>query len=217
MPRLTIIAGPNGAGKTWYSDFLKKSKLISTAPFNIDLIDKDLIYSKLSGNIYNAQKELARIKHDLFTQRCEAAIRDNVDFSYECNLRDDQIQHVKKFEDANYKLSLIFIFLKSVELSHERVKYRVEKQLGNIVDKDSINENFRISLKNLDISFNDWDRVVIINNTSDYQKNIDLSYDLIAQNGNIIYCSEKFPPESIAPFIPKLSGRASLFRENTRT
>lgn len=215
MPVLTILAGPNGAGKTWYSNFLlQKSELLTTPPFNIDLIDKDEIYSKLSGNIYNAQNEIARIKHDLFTQRCETAIREKVDFSYECNLRTDQVQHIKKFEDAGYKLYLVFVFLETVELSHERVKYRVEKHSGNRVDKDSINENFKISLANLDISFEDWDRIVIIDNSSDFKKDVDLSYDLIVQNGTIMHCSKEFPPESVTPLIPEIWKKIVLFKES---
>lgn len=215
MPTLTIIAGPNGGGKTWFSNYLlHKSDLLTTIPFNIDLINKEEIYNKLSGNIYNADRELTRIKHDLFTQSCKTAINQKLDFSYECNLRFDQIQHVKKFEDAGYNLFLIFVFLETVELSHERVKFRVEKQEGNRVDKNSINENFKISLENLEKSFGDWDRVFIINNSAAFKQEIDLSYDLIAENGTILHCSKDFPPENVFSLIPTIRKKIALFKKN---
>ena len=101
MPVLTVLAEPKGAGKTWYSNFLKQNTdLLSTTPFNFDLIDKEEIYSKLSGNSYNIENELARIKHTIFSNRCKQAISNNLDFSFECNLRSDQIKHINPFDIA---------------------------------------------------------------------------------------------------------------------
>jgi predicted ABC-type ATPase len=215
MPTLTVLAGPNGAGKSVFSEFLLNRSFLTVKPYNLDVINWSNISDYLSGNVYSMDNEIAKLKHKAFTKACENAINENNDFSFECNLRKSQLINVNLFEQANYKLNLIYIFLDDIQTSYDRVKHRVDVQKGNFVDNESIKHNFENGLKNLDKSFNDWDSVVLFDNS----KNIDLNskdWDfklcLSSVNNVINYINEVFPPDSLKNYIPNISKKIDLFR-----
>ncbi|MEW4922972.1 zeta toxin family protein [Algibacter sp. 2305UL17-15] len=124
-PTLSLIAGPNGSGKTYFSDYLIEQGIITTKPVNLDFIDVN-VYNKLSGNVYNYNAQISKIKHQFFIKSCEEAIAENQDFAYESNLRMSQIKPVALFEAANYNLNLNFFYMPSVKRCKERVRTRVK-------------------------------------------------------------------------------------------
>ena len=79
----------------------------------------------------------------------------------------DQLKYVGLFEEAGYSLNLIFFLLKNPEQSSERVCFRVNHQNGRNVDFESIQENFKQGLSNLDNHFQDFHNVLIIDSSQD--------------------------------------------------
>jgi hypothetical protein len=110
VPTLTVLAGPNGAGKTIFSDFLLENSLLPIKPFNPDMIDA----------------EFPSLISQYLTMESELACKNKVDFAYECNLRKGQLKHINQFAHCGYTINLVYFFLENIQLSEERVKYRVE-------------------------------------------------------------------------------------------
>lgn len=147
MPTLTLLAGPNGAGKTTFIERFKKIGLLPPVVINLDNIPES-VYSRLTGNVYNYENELRKHRHEFFNEQCRMAIEKEVNFAYECNLRKDQVQQVELFENAGYKLNLIYMYLQNIDISFQRVHKRI-KQRGHKVPEDSIKSNFYEGLANL--------------------------------------------------------------------
>ncbi len=193
-PTLSLIAGPNGSGKTYFSNHLLKEGYITTEPVNLDFIDES-VYNQLSANVYNRHRQLSQLKNDFFLSMCDIAIKKEKDFSYECNLRMSQIKPVALFDKAGYNLNLWFFYMPNIERCKERVVERV-KNKGHDVDDVSIKYNFEKSLENLDASFNDWNQLIIVDNSVDFvNENTELGINilLIANEGKIFHCSDNFP------------------------
>lgn len=218
MPTLTVLAGPNGAGKSVFSEFLVKNLLLPTKPFNPDVIlDKTKEFLKFVS-WENLNQEESRLQHLFFVEACEEAVNKKEDFSFECNLRKGQVDHIKMFEQAGYKVNLVYIFLNDLQISFDRVKYRIDIEKGNFVDKDSIVQNFSIGLENLDISFKDWNQVVLIDNSTNLDfkniKDFKFKASLITENyGKIIFLDKDFPPTGIKKYLPNISKEITIFKE----
>ena len=196
-PTLTVLAGPNGAGKTRFSPFFVSTGLLSVEPINTDQIADSIDESKFSFDILRFEEQRTKETNKIFTETAKEAIQKNRDFSFESNISTPyQLNPIGWFDAANYNLVLIYIILDSLELSYNRVKQRVNEK-GHSVNKEDIKSNFYNGLRNLNDSFKDWDRVIIINNSSDMSTSITLPNTvLIAENGNIIY-NNNFPPTAL--------------------
>lgn len=111
------------------------------------------------------------------------------------------------FEEAGYSLNLIFFLLNNPEQSAERVSFRVKHQNGRNVDFESIHENFKQGLSNLDNHFQDFHNVLIIDSSQDDYTNIGHTLNIqIDIEGSKVTCFNKdFPPKNLKPFLPKIS------------
>ena len=127
MPTLTLIAGPNGAGKTCFSSHFVKQGLLNVMPVNIDGLENSIDENKLPNDFLRYERERRREIDRIFKESCNYAIEKQADFSFECNLRKNQVQNVGLFENAGYKLNLIYLWLDNVELSEKRVQKRVKE------------------------------------------------------------------------------------------
>lgn len=198
MPSLTIIAGPNGAGKTRISGFFEQFR------DNLEnIIDLDLLLQEATNEIpysYYSANEWRQLDK-LFKRYCEQAIEKKADFCYECNLRDDQVKNVGLFEEAGYQLNLIYLTLNSIEQSRSRVNYRVKHEKGRYVNDRDLRENFVRGIENLDNHYADFDSVIIIDNSIDfeYQPKITFAYD---KDG--VYMAENFPPQSLKQYFKNI-------------
>jgi predicted ABC-type ATPase len=206
MPSLNILAGPNGVGKTRISEFLLKQNFFSSKPFILDFLN-DAAISNLDYNLYGIEKKIALEIDRLFRTECENAIVNNQDFTYECNFRRDQLKYVQLFEDANYDLNLIYIFLDLVEHSIKRVEYRHKYQNGNFIDKDSIVNNFNEGLENLDLSYLEFNNFYLIDNSIDFYDEKEINFEIVLQihNKEILFLKENFPPDYLKPYLPKMT------------
>lgn len=194
MPALTLLAGPNGAGKTSFSQHFLNVGLITTSPVNIDALEMFIDPNRLPHDALRFQNVRNREVDRIFTGLCEVAVASANDFSYECNLRIDQLKNVRLFDDAGYSLRLFYFWLDDVSVSIDRVRDRAKKN-GNIVGERTIKENFRIGLENLDKSFQDWGQLMIFDNTCPMEADIQieaLPVLLYMCNGKIEYVAPQF-------------------------
>jgi predicted ABC-type ATPase len=206
MPSLTILAGPNGAGKTRTTDLLLSLKYLSKIPVDLDLLVSQAI-DDLPHSYYGADSRLDKSVDKLFLNYCIEAIKNNNDFCFECNFRKDQLKYAGLFEEAGYKLILLFFLLNSIDQSKQRVGFRYNNEGGKNVDIVSIQENFKQGLSNLDNNYQDFQQVIIIDNSQDnysdtyHTLNVQLNID-----GNNVTCYNKnFPSKEVMIFLPKIS------------
>jgi predicted ABC-type ATPase len=118
MPDLYIIAGPNGAGKTTAS-----MTILPDVLFIKEFINADAIAAGISPfNVEDVAFQAARI----MLERIDLMIAEQKDFAIETTLSSKS--YIKLVDDAKargYSITLIFFWLKDVELAQLRVKNRV--------------------------------------------------------------------------------------------
>ena len=209
---VTVIAGPNGAGKTSLQSLLRQAHLVECNIVNIDAITID--ENLLPNDPLRYQKELNRLVDKKFKELCLDVIENNQDFAFECNLRENQIKYLALFDDAGYKINLVYLWLDSLELSLDRVKTRVA-QGGHNVGRNSIESNYYEGLNNLNDSFQDWDKLYIIDNSKDISKNDieNLPLILYIENGNIEYISPSIDNNILESNFPKIA--KNLLKQDT--
>lgn len=206
MPVLTVLAGPNGAGKSYFSSFFLETGLISTQPVNIDALESYVDTSRIPNDPMRYKRCLEEQISKIFNELCSEAISNNRDFSFESNLRLDQLSCINQFSKAHYQINLIYLYLDSIETSKRRVQIRISEG-GHMVGNDSILENFTQGLRNLDdsVSENDWDHVSIIDNSKEIKGKGDvLTLLLEMHHTQVIRLSESFLTEGRKIQLPKI-------------
>lgn len=141
IPRLYIIAGCNGAGKTTASlTFLPQ--LVNCREFvNADEIAKGL-------NPLNPE-EMAIPAGRIMLERIDKLLAEQATFAIETTLATRSYHNlVKKAIAAGYEVTLVFIYLASVELAMQRVQLRVESG-GHNIPADVIRRRYTLGLNNL--------------------------------------------------------------------
>lgn len=141
MPNLYIIAGCNGAGKT--KVFIKAfpQTLNRTVFVNANFIARGL-------SLFHPEKvafEAGRI----MLNRINHLLGQGEDFALETTLSSKSyVRFIQKAHESNYKVTLVFVFLKSVELAKQRVAERVRKG-GHNIEPSVIERRYHAGLKNL--------------------------------------------------------------------
>lgn len=125
MPTLYIIAGPNGAGKTTASYTLLPDVLHCDEFVNADNIAKGLSPFKPESVAIEAGRiMLTRIKH---------LLTENKTFAFETTLATrSYVGLIKEAKENGYKIILVYVWLKSIDLAKQRVKKRVDEGGHNI-------------------------------------------------------------------------------------
>lgn len=163
MPRLFIIAGCNGAGKTTASytvlpDILKCDEFV-----NADEIAKGLSpFQPEAASIQAGRLMLEKINKLLIQKK---------DFAFETTLSTKSYKNlIIKAQNLNYKITLLFFWLKSPELAIKRVETRVIEG-GHAIPNDVIKRRYKNGLSNFFSIFeplvNDW--LFIDNSGNPYQ------------------------------------------------
>ena len=201
MPSLTVLSGPNCAGKTTSYDSLFSLWLLPVMPVNLDLLEENLTSS------VNKPLKIVKALFELFNKLCFRAIQQNTDFAFECNLRDNQLELLNPFIKAGYNINIIYLCLNSLEQSMQRAEYRYIYQNGILIEPKSIKHNFIQGLKNLDNHFQDYNKVIIIDNSSDNYHGItnEVNIKLEVNNGQITSYDINFPPSGLKTYLPNIS------------
>jgi predicted ABC-type ATPase len=150
-PNLYIIAGCNGAGKTTAS-FTLLPEILNCSEF----VNADAIAAGLSP--FHPEK-VAIEAGKLMLKRIDFLLKEKIDFAIETTLSSkNHINTISKAKALGYEITLLFLYLNSVELAKERVKIRVSKG-GHYIPEEVIERRYKRGLENFekykDIS-NSW-------------------------------------------------------------
>ena len=136
-PQLIILAGPNGAGKTTCA-----ARLL---PDNVPFINADEIAKGLKG--YEGVSQDLRASRVLLERVSEFEARSQ-SFAIETNLANRALlQRIKRLQSAGYSVTLVFLWLRSVDLAIDRVMERVRRG-GHSVPAEVIRRRYRVGVTN---------------------------------------------------------------------
>jgi predicted ABC-type ATPase len=163
LPNLYIIAGCNGAGKT-------------TASFTIlpELLDcKEFINAdEIARGLSPFQPEKVAIQSGrIMLHRLNELLQSKEDFAFETTLSTrSYVSFVKKAQQLNFNVILIYFWLNSVDLAKERVKIRVSEG-GHNINQEVIERRYYLGIKNLKKLYipvvDSW---MVFDNSSDVSK-----------------------------------------------
>ncbi|WCT12296.1 zeta toxin family protein [Mucilaginibacter jinjuensis] len=182
-PQLLIIGGPNGAGKSTFSKDL--------SPEGALIYDADIVKARISAKFPDLPDESIyyAIEQD-YLDNIDAILKLRQHFTVETNFRDaGLLSTVTRFKEASYDTTLVYMCLRSVEQSMDRVNRRVRNG-GHFVDNNSISYNFNKGLKNLEYFANRFDNIEVIDVSNDV---LHIKSLLSVQDKQLIYYDENSP------------------------
>lgn len=169
MPNLYIIAGCNGAGKTTAS-YTILPEILNCREF----VNADSIAAGLSPfNPESIAFEAGRI----MLNRINQLINERADFAFETTLATrSYVSLIRKVQERDYIVTLLFLWLDSWELAKQRVANRVSEG-GHNIPTEIIERRYKRGIYNLiHLYIPVCDNWVVVNN-------IDLVPALIGQGG----------------------------------
>ncbi len=174
MPNLYIIAGCNGAGKTTASMTILPEILDCREFVNADEIAKGL-------SPFQPEKvaiEAGRI----MLNRINLLLEKKEDFAFETTLSTRSYVHfIKKARDLGYKVTLVFVYLKSVELAKQRVAERV-KRGGHNIENDVIERRYKAGIQNFkNLYFAICDEWIVFDNSNVLQLVAQGNFNLVIE------------------------------------
>jgi predicted ABC-type ATPase len=139
MPRVVVLGGINGAGKTTASMWALKALRIPRF-VNADAIARGL-------NSLNPESESVRAGRIMLTHLDELA-EEGVDFAIETTLSARSYAvWLGKLRDKGYEVYLMYYWLRSADLSIERVAERVRAG-GHHIPSETIRQRYTKSVRN---------------------------------------------------------------------
>ena len=184
QPVLWLFAGPNGAGKSTFTQYPEFSSHIRHF-LNADELTRQLLQAQGFQSFLAAPPEILRrtnldAAEKVFSQVKELLAKGEA-VSVETVLSTGKYRDVvEKLRRAGGSFNLIYIGLRSPELSRERVASRVTKG-GHPVPEEKLAGRWRRSLENLPWFARQADRFLIYDN-SDSDPSI--QPPLVARNGS---------------------------------
>ena len=141
MPDVIIIAGPNGAGKSTLAPALLRDTLHVFEYVNADTIAEGLSAFAPEDASFDAGRVMLGRLHDLATE--------GKDFAFETTLASRfYAGWLRELRDSHgYRISIVFLWLRSVDLAIARVAARV-KLGGHSIPEDTIRRRFERGTKN---------------------------------------------------------------------
>jgi predicted ABC-type ATPase len=194
-PNLIVVAGCNGSGKSTFS----KTYVKDLIPFDFD---KKFMQKYDTLHDSELRDVIARnlIRNEFETAIYEAFSK-NESFCYETNFDANPIHWVEQAKKLGYHIELHFYCLDSLEMAKKRVFYRTHNK-GHFVPDDTVEYKWKEGYKNLNLYFNMFDHILLIDNSSETQpvqniftltKNNDSSYDVHLFNDIPHYAKRRFP------------------------
>ena len=159
MPNLYIIAGCNGSGKTTASYTVLPEMLNCEEFINADEIARGLSPFNPDKVAIEAGRIMLRKINDFINKK--------YDFAFETTLSTkSHTKTIEKAKENEYEITLLFLFLDSVDLAFERVKARVEEG-GHDIPEKVIRRRYFAGIKNLfDLYIPVCDYWMITNNST---------------------------------------------------
>lgn len=159
MKNLYVIAGCNGAGKTTASYTILPEILDCKEFVNADEIAKGL-------SPFQPEKAAIEAGRIMLT-RIDELISQDVDFAFETTLATKtHLTRIKKAQKQGYLVTLLFFWLRDVELAKERVKIRINEG-GHSIPDATIVRRYYAGVKNLfGIYLPICDNVMLLDNSS---------------------------------------------------
>ena len=140
--RVMIIAGPNGAGKTTFArDFLPRE-----GDFQ-NFINADLIAEGIAP--LNPESAAMRAG-ELMLQGIQRCVKELENFAFGTTLSGrSYARQISSWQEAGYRVELVFLRLRSVRLAISRVKSRVARG-GHHVPASVVRRRFHRGLSNFE-------------------------------------------------------------------
>ncbi|MBL8182457.1 MAG: AAA family ATPase [Blastocatellia bacterium] len=141
MPNVVVIAGPNGAGKSTLAPALLRDTLNIREFVNADTIAEGLSAFAPEDASFDAGRVMLGRLRDLAAEE--------KDFAFETTLASRfYAGWLKELQEHGYEVSLVFLWLESVDIAVQRVAARVRAG-GHSVPEDTIRRRYERGLKNL--------------------------------------------------------------------
>ena len=135
---LYIISGANGSGKSTLAEVLLKEK-------NLEFLNADEIAKELAPNAINSVPISAGKE---YFKRLKLYFDDKKSFAVESTLSGNNvIRIIKRAQDLNYKIILVYSFLQNCTTCIERVKKRVKNGGHNVPEEDIIRRYYKSLVK----------------------------------------------------------------------
>ncbi len=188
IPQFITIAGPNGAGKSTVSHNLLKH-------FSVSAFDWDKeFYLQWSQFSYDpaVMEGVQEATNRKFKESYQNAKNHQLHFAYETNFHSNfSLELANQFKSTGYGTSLYFLFVSSVNICKERVRYRFEIEAGHHVSEKTIESRFKDGLRNLDTAISVFDRVFVYD--TGIFKNMEPM--MAFEQGKVISLDKKFPTQ----------------------
>lgn len=157
-PLLIIFAGCNGSGKSTYSNSLSNG---------VDVFD----YDKTFLNYYNNMRD-SELREDIALNKTtedleriiENAFKRKEPVAFETNFNNIPKDWIQKARTLNYKITIFFFVLDTIEKAKARVLIR-SKNEGHFVDDDTIEFKWKEGYKNINSHYNLADKLIFIDNS----------------------------------------------------
>lgn len=141
MPDIIVIAGPNGAGKSTLAPALLRDTLGILEYVNADTIAEGLSAFAPEDASFDAGRVMLGRLYDLAESR--------KDFAFETTLASRfYAGWLEKLKAKGYRVTLTFLWLRSVDIAIERVAERVRFG-GHSIPEETIRRRYDRGLKNL--------------------------------------------------------------------
>ncbi len=140
-PNVIVIAGPNGAGKSTLAPALLRDTLGILEYVNADTIAEGLSAFAPEDASFDAGRVMLGRLHELAIE--------GKDFSFETTLASRfYAGWLRELQTQGYRVSLIFLWLRDVDLAIQRVHSRVRLG-GHSIPEETIRRRFERGKKNL--------------------------------------------------------------------
>ena len=204
MPALHIISGSNGAGKSSIgTNYLPE--LIQTT---CSVFDGDKLFMQKKKALWDsgnkATKEIKKIAFaevsEVFDKLVDDAINQQANFAYEGHFTNEATWDIpRKFKAAGYSIHMLFLGLMNTDLSYLRVVNRA-KEGGHYVDPTHLSANFYGNLEKLNLHFDMFDTLQIVDTSETTPKVL-----CLLENNQIVSCVRiSVLPEWFTTYLPRL-------------
>lgn len=158
QPTLIIIAGCNGSGKSTFSKFHNEK----ITPFDYDKRYLE-IYNSLQDSEFRDTFAKNKTTEE-FESSITGAFLNGQDFCYETNFDSHPIYWANQAKELGYNIELYFYCLKNLDLAKKRVAIRTANK-GHFINDSIIFHKWKEGYKNLDLHFNIFDYVLLLDNS----------------------------------------------------